>query len=341
MSEGRHLGQKDTPVYHRRNTVLVAGGAGFLGARICERYIEKGYCVYCLDNLSTGRLSNISHLLDLPQFRFFRHDVVLPITLPGPVSLIYNMACPASPPRYQIDPIHTMLTCVTGAINLLDLAGQHKARILQASTSEVYGDPSVSPQCESYLGNVNTVGPRSCYDEGKRAAETLFHDYHLARGVDIRIARIFNTYGPGMDPLDGRVVSNFVTQALKGVPITIYGRGAQTRSFCYRDDLVEGLLALMHCKKDLAAPVNIGNPGEFTIAELATQVLALTGSRSPLCYRPLPQDDPQQRRPDISVAMRELGWRPKVKLADGLRQTISYFASELRRNAPQDAKVVV
>lgn len=318
----------------RAKSVLIAGGAGFLGSWLCYRYIAMGYRVYCLDDLSTGRLSNLTDLMRLPQFVFLKHDVVSPVSLPGPVSLIYNMACPASPPRYQIDPIHTLRTSVSGAHNLLELASLHGARILQASTSEVYGDPSMSPQRESYFGNVNTVGPRSCYDEGKRAAETLFHDYHVCRGVDIRIARIFNTYGPGMDPLDGRVVSNFITQALKGAPITIYGDGQQTRSFCYRDDLVDGLMALMHSEGDMSAPVNLGNPDEFTMVELAQKVLAMTGSSSELSYHPLPQDDPCQRRPDISEARRLLGWQPRVKLAQGLQSTISYFAAETGYSDP-------
>lgn len=325
-----HFPQRDEPqsLWSAR-AVLIAGGAGFLGSWLCHRYIEMGYRVYCLDDLSTGRLSNLGELLRLPQFVFIKHDVVHPISLPGPVSLIYNMACPASPPRYQIDPIHTLRTNVSGALNLLELASLHGARILQASTSEVYGDPAISPQRESYHGNVNTVGPRSCYDEGKRAAETLFHDYHICRGVDVRIARIFNTYGPGMDPLDGRVVSNFIIQALKGAPITIYGDGSQTRSFCYRDDLVEGLMRLMHSDRDLSEPVNIGNPGEFTIAELAQKVLAMTGSTSLLSYHPLPQDDPRQRRPDITAARQELGWEPTVNLDRGLEATIAYFATEI------------
>jgi len=327
VSEGFHPFSPDASQPRRQKTVLITGGAGFLGALLCHRYVDMGYRVYCLDNLSTGRLVNIAHLLPEPRFHFIEHDVIRPVTLPGPVSLIYNMACPASPPQYQADPIQTMRTNVSGAINLLELARLHDARILQASTSEVYGDPAMNPQQECYHGNVNTVGPRSCYDEGKRAAETLFHDYHLCHGVDIRIARIFNTYGPGMDPLDGRVVSNFITQALRGAPITIYGTGAQTRSFCYRDDLVEGLIALMHSSADLSAPVNIGNPEEFTIAALAEMVLTLTGNRSALSYLPLPQDDPCQRCPDISTARSLLNWQPQVPLAAGLKATLAYFAT--------------
>jgi UDP-glucuronate decarboxylase len=334
VSEGYHPFAPDASQPKRQTSVLITGGAGFLGSWLCHRYIEKGYRVYCLDNLSTGRMANVADLIPHARFHFIKHDVVRPVSLPGPVSLIYNMACPASPPRYQADPIQTMRTSVSGAINLLELALTHGARILQASTSEVYGDPAISPQQESYHGNVNTIGPRSCYDEGKRAAETLFHDYHLCRGVDIRIARIFNTYGPGMDPDDGRVVSNFITQALRGAPITIYGTGAQTRSFCYRDDLVEGLIALMHCPRGLSAPVNIGNPEEFTIAALAEKVLALTGARSRISYMPLPQDDPCQRCPDISTARAQLNWQPRVSLAEGLKETLAYF----RTTAPLDGR---
>lgn len=315
----------------RQHPVLITGGAGFLGSRLCQRYIDMGCRVICLDNLSTGRLSNISRLLHHPRFSFLKHDVIDPINLHQPVSMIYNMACPASPPKYQKDPIHTMRTNVQGALNLLELATSYGARILQASTSEVYGDPDISPQCENYHGNVNTFGPRSCYDEGKRAAETIFHDYRDARGADIRIARIFNAYGPGMDPKDGRVVSNFITQALQNKPITVYGDGSQTRSFCFLDDMVDGLMALMHCDTDQGDPVNIGNPDEFTVAELAGLVLAHTGSRSDLSFCDLPQDDPRRRRPDISVARQKLGWSPKVSLRQGLEDTIPYFEAEIQR----------
>lgn len=320
---------------NRRKSILITGGAGFLGSRLCSRYIRDGYRVICVDNLSTGRMSNIEPLLEHSLFSFIKHDVTLPLKLRERVSWIYNMACPASPPKYQSDPIHTMKTNVQGALNLLDLALEHGARILQASTSEVYGDPDITPQQETYLGNVNTVGPRSCYDEGKRAAETIFHDYQLFHGVDVRIARIFNAYGPGMDPNDGRVVSNFITQALSGAPITVYGDGSQTRSFCFLEDMVDGLMALMHSESRKGAPacepVNIGNPDEFTVAELAGLVLAQTGSASDIAFRTLPQDDPRRRRPDISLARERLGWSPKVDLAQGLKSTIPYFAAELAR----------
>ncbi len=313
----------------KQQSILITGGAGFLGSRLCSRYIEQGYRVICLDNLSTGRMINIAPLLNHPRFSFVKHDVTRPVQLPRRVSMIFNMACPASPPKYQADPIHTMKTNVQGALNLLDLAMEHGARILQASTSEVYGDPEMSPQQESYHGNVNTVGPRSCYDEGKRAAETVFHDYRDYHGVDIRIARIFNAYGPGMDPTDGRVVSNFITQALQNKPITVYGDGTQTRSFCFLDDMVDGLMSLMHCEDDRGDPINIGNPDEFTVAELAGLVLSQTGSRSDLSFRALPQDDPRRRRPDISTAKRTLGWSPKVSLRQGLMETIPYFEAEI------------
>lgn len=316
-------------ILDNQHSVLITGGAGFLGSRLCKKYIDQGSQVICLDNLSTGRLGNISPLLNHPRFSFLKHDVTQPVQIPKQVSLIYNMACPASPPKYQANPIHTMKTNVQGALNLLDLALEHDARILQASTSEIYGDPDISPQRESYHGNVNTVGPRSCYDEGKRAAETIFHDYRDFHGADIRIARIFNAYGPGMDPKDGRVVSNFITQALQNKPITVYGDGSQTRSFCFLEDMVEGLMALMHCDADPGDPVNIGNPDEFTVAELAGLVLAQTGSKSDLSFRALPQDDPRRRRPDISVARSTLGWSPKVSLRQGLDTTIPYFKAEI------------
>ncbi|SIS95034.1 UDP-glucuronate decarboxylase [Roseivivax lentus] len=314
-------------------TVLITGGAGFLGSTLCNYYAERKLRVICVDNLSTGRMRNIAHLCDMPGFTFIKHDVAVPLDLHEPIDFIYNMACPASPPKYQIDPIETFHTIVIGSENMLLLAERTGARILEASTSEVYGDPDVSPQSESYRGRVNTMGPRACYDEGKRAAETLFHDYHERRGVDIRVARIFNTYGPGMDPEDGRVVSNFVMQALEGAPLTVYGDGTQTRSFCYRDDLIAGLVALMHTEGDLASPVNLGNPGEFTMLELAQLVLEETGANSELIMLPLPQDDPRIRRPDIGRAKAMLDWEPKIALRDGLRLTIPYFVSERALNS--------
>ncbi|NCO87766.1 MAG: SDR family oxidoreductase [Rhodobacterales bacterium] len=315
-----------------RRTVLVTGGAGFLGSQLCDRHVALGDEVICVDNLETGRLQNIAHLLDRPNFRFVRHDVVDAFDVDEPIHLIYNLACPASPEKYQIDPIRTFKTSVYGAMNLLELARQKEAQILQASTSEIYGDPLVSPQPESYWGNVNSFGPRSCYDEGKRAAETLFHDFRERHGVRTRIARIFNTYGPRMDPRDGRVVSNFVTQALRGDDITIYGDGQQTRSFCYVDDLLDGLMALMASPADIRTPVNIGNPGEFTMRELADIVLRKTRSVSRMVFKPLPKDDPRQRRPDIRLARELLDWSPKIALNDGLDPTIAYFAAELRSN---------
>jgi UDP-glucuronate decarboxylase len=325
--------------------VLITGGAGFLGSQLCDRHVIKGDRVICLDNLATGRLRNIEHLLDNPRFSFVQQDVVDVSDISEPLHLIYNMACPASPDKYQIDPIQTFKTCVYGGINLLELARKQGARILQASTSEVYGDPHVTPQPEGYWGNVNSFGPRACYDEGKRAVETLFHDYHERHGVDIRIARIFNTYGPRMDPEDGRVVSNFVTQALRGDQITIYGDGSQTRSFCYVDDMVNGLVALMEAPAAVSVPVNIGNPDEFTILELAQLVLDMTGSRSRLVSLPLPIDDPKQRRPDITRAREVLGWQPEVALREGLVPTLSYFGAELLLNSlpptPEEARASV
>jgi UDP-glucuronate decarboxylase len=309
-------------------TVLVAGGAGFLGSNLCERLLDDGQVVVCLDDLSTGAARNVAGLIGRPGFSLVRQDVTAPIT--GHVDRIYNLACPASPPRYQADPIRTFRTSVLGALNLLDFAESTGARILQASTSEVYGDPEVHPQPESYWGRVNPFGPRACYDEGKRAAETLFHDYHERRSVDTRIARIFNTYGPRMDPADGRVVSNFVVQALRGQDITIYGDGSQTRSFCYADDLIDGLIRLMNVPQPLHAPVNLGNTGEFTVLELAELVIELSGSHSRIVHRPLPVDDPRQRRPDISRARAELDWEPRVALATGLAHTIAYFDDLLR-----------
>lgn len=304
-------------------TILVTGGAGFLGSHLCELLIRKGHRVVCADNFSTGVAENVRHLRSSRAFTLLRHDVIDPFDLK--VDEIYNLACPASPPHYQADPIHTTKTSVLGALNLLELASRHGARIFQASTSEIYGDPNVHPQIESYWGNVNPFGPRSCYDEGKRCAETLFHDFKRIRGVDIKIVRIFNTYGPRMRPDDGRVISNFIVQALKGEDITIYGDGLQTRSFCFVDDLIDGFLRMMASPPSLTGPVNLGNPVEFTVAELADQVLALTGSRSRIVRCPLPADDPRQRRPDISLAMRELDWQPRMVLAEGLKQTITYF----------------
>lgn len=306
--------------------VLVTGGAGFLGSHLCDRLIETGAEVICLDNFFTGSKRNIAHLLSNPHFEVVRHDVVHPILLE--VDQIYNFACPASPVHYQYNPVKTVKTNVMGAINMLGLAKRLRARILQASTSEVYGDPREHPQRESYWGHVNPVGQRSCYDEGKRVAETLMMDYHRQNGVDIRIVRIFNTYGPRMAVDDGRVVSNFIVQALRNQPITIYGDGRQTRSFCYVSDLIEGVRLLMNAD-GLTGPVNIGNPGEFTIRELADTVISLTGSRSEIVSLPLPQDDPAQRQPDIALASEELGWQPKVALREGLKSTIAYFERRL------------
>lgn len=305
-------------------TILVTGGAGFLGSHLCDRLINEGNKVICVDNLYTGSLDNIKHLMDNPNFSFKEHDVIEPIDVD--VDQIYNLACPASPPHYQADPIKTAKTSVFGALNLLELAKKNNARILQASTSEVYGDPQVHPQPESYRGYVNTIGIRSCYDEGKRMAETLFFDYHRQHNVDIRVMRIFNTYGPRMNPNDGRVVSNFIVQALKGEDITIYGDGTQTRSFCYVDDLIEGMYRLMNTE-GFTGPINIGNPGEFTMLELAMKVLELTGSSSKLVYRPLPSDDPLQRKPVIELAKEKLNWAPTIMLEEGLKKTIEYFKS--------------
>jgi UDP-glucuronate decarboxylase len=310
--------------------ILVTGGAGFLGSHLCALLLEAGHQVICADNFSTGLRQNVEPLRRFDNFHLITHDIVEPIDLA--VDEIYNLACPASPPHYQADPIHTTKTCVLGSLNMLELAARNGARILQASTSEVYGDPQVHPQVESYWGNVNPFGPRSCYDEGKRCAEPLFFDFHKARGVEIKVVRIFNTYGPRMRPDDGRVVSNFIVQALKGEDITIYGDGSQTRSFCFVDDLIDGFFRVMASPASLTGPINLGNPGEFTIGELAEQVIALTGSRSRIVYRPLPVDDPRQRRPDISLAERELGWRPKVDLSTGLAQTIAHFHALLTRS---------
>lgn len=305
------------------NRVLVSGGAGFLGSHLCERLLSEGNYVICMDNLFTGSKNNIEHLMRNPDFEFICHDVTEPIYVD--VDRIYNLACPASPPHYQYDPIKTAKTSVYGAINMLGLAKHCNARILQASTSEVYGNPLVHPQPESYRGNVNTIGIRSCYDEGKRMAETLFFDYHRQHDVDIKVIRIFNTYGPRMNPQDGRVVSNFIVQALKGEDITIYGDGTQTRSFCYVDDLIEGMVRMMDSRDGFTGPVNLGNPGEFTMKQLAELVLSATGSKSGIVYRELPSDDPTQRKPVIDLAMKELGWKPTIKLEDGLKRTIEYF----------------
>jgi len=307
---------------HELMRILVTGGAGFLGSHLCERLLAEGNEVVCLDNLFTGSKANIVHLAANPNFEFVRHDVTDPFKYE--VDQIYNLACPASPPHYQYNPIKTTKTSVMGAINCLGLAKRIKARVFQASTSEVYGDPSVHPQPESYWGNVNPIGRRSCYDEGKRVAETLFFDYHRENKVDIRIVRIFNTYGPRMHPNDGRVVSNFIVQALKGENITVYGDGSQTRSFCYVDDLIEGFVRLMN-QAETVGPVNIGNPGEFTMLELAQQVLKLTKSKSKIIHKPLPADDPKQRRPDISLAKSLLKWEPTTELEQGLEKTIAYF----------------
>jgi UDP-glucuronate decarboxylase len=307
--------------------MLVTGGAGFLGSHLCERLLEEGAEVLCVDNYFTGRRANIAHLVSNPLFEAMRHDVTIPLFVE--VDGIFNFACPASPVHYQSDPVATTKVSVHGAINMLGLAKRLKCSILQASTSEVYGDPSVHPQPESYWGNVNPIGPRACYDEGKRCAETLFFDYHRQHGLPIKVMRIFNTYGPRMHPNDGRVVSNFIVQALKGEPITIYGDGRQTRSFCYVDDLIEGALRLMAAPADVTGPVNIGNPNEFTIAELAQAVLRITNSRSELVNLPLPQDDPRQRQPDINRAKDVLGWQPSIQLEEGLRRTATYFAQQL------------
>jgi len=306
---------------------LVTGGAGFLGSHLCERLLNDGHEVICLDNYFTGRMANVAHLRDSRNFELIRHDVTEPILLE--VDRIFNLACPASPIHYQFNPVKTIKTSVMGAINMLGLAKRVKARILQASTSEVYGDPAVHPQTEDYWGNVNPIGIRSCYDEGKRVAETLFMDYHRQNKVDIRIVRIFNTYGPRMLPNDGRVVSNFIVQALNGEDITIYGDGSQTRSFCYVDDLIEGFVRMMNQDK-IIGPVNIGNPGEFTMLELAKEVLELTGSKSKIVYKPLPGDDPKMRRPDITLAKKALNWEPTIPLRQGLEKTIVYFDNLLK-----------
>ena len=308
--------------------ILVTGGAGFLGSHLCDRLIDQGHEVICLDNFFTGRKSNIQHLIGTPRFELVRHDIIDPFKFE--VDRIYNLACPASPPHYQYNPIKTMKTSVVGAINCLGLAKRVKARVFQASTSEVYGDPAVHPQQESYWGNVNPIGLRSCYDEGKRAAETLFFDYHRENGVDIRVIRIFNTYGPRMLADDGRVVSNFIVQALQGNDLTVYGDGSQTRSFCFVDDLVEGFLRFME-QDQCVGPMNLGNPGEFTMLQLAELVLKKVGGTSRITHLPLPSDDPKQRRPDITLAKETLGWEPKVPLEEGLEKTIAYFRGALAK----------
>lgn len=303
--------------------VLVTGGAGFLGSHLCEKLVERGDDVLCVDNYYTGSKSNIAHLMSFTNFEVMRHDVTFPLYVE--VDRIFNLACPASPIHYQHDPVQTTKTSVHGAINMLGLAKRTGARILQASTSEVYGDPEVHPQTEGYWGRVNPIGIRSCYDEGKRCAETLFFDYHRQHQLEIKVMRIFNTYGPKMHPNDGRVVSNFIMQAIRGEDITIYGTGEQTRSFCYVDDLINGMLLLMDSPADMTGPVNVGNPGEFSMLELAEKVVALTKSKSKLVFKDLPSDDPKQRRPDISLAKERLGWEPKISLDDGLRKTVDYF----------------
>ena len=318
----RLLGWKKVTKLYR---ILVTGGAGFLGSHMCERLVDEGHDVICLDNFFTAQKSNVVHLLDRPNFELIRHDVTLPIFLE--VDQIYHMACPAAPGHYQFNPIKTIKTSVLGALNMLGMAKRCGARVLLASTSEIYGDPLIHPQPESYWGNVNTIGLRSCYDEGKRVAETLFMDYHRSNKVDIRIVRIFNTYGPRMHPYDGRVVSNFIRQAIQGQPITIFGEGEQTRSFCYRDDLVEGIFRLMNNQENFIGPVNIGNPGEFTIRELAELVIEISGCKVSLEQRPLPPDDPARRRPDITLAKKHLNWEPKVPLREGLKKTIDWFRS--------------
>jgi UDP-glucuronate decarboxylase len=310
--------------------VLVTGGAGFLGSHLCEYLLDKGECVICVDNLFTGSKENIRHLLDNPNFKFINHDIIDPIYLNDVlIDQIYNLACPASPIHYQYNPVRTIKANTVGVINVLGLAKRHKARILQASTSEIYGDPLEHPQKESYRGNVNTIGPRACYDEGKRVAETLFFDYHRNHGVEIRVIRIFNTYGPRMAQNDGRVISNFIVQALKGEAITLYGDGCQTRSFCYVDDLIKGIYKMMNCE-DFTGPVNLGNPGEYTIKELAEKIIKLTGSSANIIYKDLPQDDPQKRKPDITVAQEKLKWEPSIHVDDGLKKTIDYFKKVLK-----------
>jgi UDP-glucuronate decarboxylase len=322
-------------------TALVAGGAGFLGSHLCDALLARGASVICLDNLLTGSADNVAHLQNHSRFRFLQHDICQPLKISGKLDVVFNLACAASPPRYQADPFHTMMTSVAGTLNLLQLAEAHEARFLQASTSEVYGDPDRHPQSEDYNGNVNCTGPRACYDEGKRAAEALCFDMLRANRADVRVARIFNTYGPRMDPEDGRIVSNLVVQALRGEPMTIYGTGEQTRSFCYVSDLIAGLIALMDVAANPGVPVNVGNPGEFTINELAELVVAKTGTKSAVVFQPLPKDDPTRRKPDISRAQALLGWEPRVPLREGLDTTITHFrkivAAQNRSGASQKA----
>jgi UDP-glucuronate decarboxylase len=319
---------------HLEQRILITGGSGFLGSHLCDRLVAEGANVICVDNFFSGARSNIEHLLGDKRFELIRHDVTFPLYIE--VDQIYNLACPASPIHYQRDPVQTTKTSVHGAINMLGLAKRVRAKILQASTSEVYGDPNVHPQTEEYWGNVNPIGPRSCYDEGKRCAETLFFDYRRQHSLRIKVARIFNTYGPRMHPNDGRVVSNFIVQALLGRDITIYGDGAQTRSFCYVDDLIDGFIRLMGSGDDITGPINIGNPTEFTILQLASQVIELVGSRSRIVHRPLPQDDPRQRQPDISKAQGALSWTPRTPLTEGLKRTIAYFEEMLRDPSVRD-----
>ncbi len=324
ISPFKHNRAFDNGVFmHLRKRVLVTGGAGFLGSFLCERLLNDGCDVLCVDNFYTGAKDNIAHLIDNPYFELIRHDVTFPLYVE--VDEIYNLACPASPIHYQYDPVQTTKTSVHGAINMLGLAKRVKAKILQASTSEVYGDPVVHPQKETYSGNVNCIGPRSCYDEGKRCAETLFFDYYRQNSLNIRVVRIFNTYGPRMHPNDGRVVSNFIVQALNNQNITIFGNGKQTRSFCYVDDLIDGMIMMMNGSDDFIGPVNLGNPNEFTIVELAEKIIEITGSSSELIFKPLPEDDPLQRQPDISLARETLGWDPTIQLEEGLIKTIDYF----------------
>lgn len=318
--------------------VLVTGGAGFLGSHLCERLLKEGKDVLCVDNFYTGTKRNIVHLLDHPYFELLRHDITFPLYVE--VDEIYNLACPASPIHYQNDPVQTTKVNVHGSINMLGLAKRLKAKILQASTSEVYGDPTVHPQPEDYWGNVNCIGPRSCYDEGKRCAETLFFDYHRQHKIRIKVARIFNTYGPNMHPEDGRVISNFILQALRNQPITIYGDGSQTRSFCYVDDMIEGLIRLMETPDDFTGPVNLGNPIELSILELAQKIIQMTGSKSKISFKPLPADDPRQRQPLINLAKEKLGWTPKVPLEEGLKKTIAYFEDLLRDQEPRTGILV-
>jgi len=314
--------------------VLVTGGAGFIGSHLCERLLKDNYDVLCVDNYFTGSKDNIAGIMGEPRFEVMRHDVTFPLYVE--IDEIYNLACPASPVHYQLDPVQTTKTSVHGAINMLGLAKRVRARILQASTSEVYGDPEIHPQVESYWGNTNPIGPRACYDEGKRCAETLFFDYWRQHQLQIKVARIFNTYGPRMHPNDGRVVSNFIVQSLRGAPVTIYGKGTQTRSFCYVDDLVEGLVRLMRSPPEVTGPINLGNPGELTMIQLAEKIIALTNSKSELVFHPLPQDDPTQREPDITLARNELDWTPSVTVDDGLKRTIAYFDQLLSTNDVSD-----